>query len=58
MLCRAIGGVMSCRCRSLGNETDLRDLERFFTQEAGLGGERPLPGELPDARDIGHHPIS
>ena len=49
---------MSCRCRSLGNETDLRDLERFFTQEAGLGGERPLPGELPDARDIGHHPIS
>lgn len=59
MLCRAIGGAVSCRCRFLGNETDLRDLERFFTQEAGLGvgSERPLPGGLPDARDIGHHPI-
>lgn len=48
---------MSCRCGSLGNETELRHLESFSAHRLAWRGEiTPLHSGQPDPRGLGHSP--
>lgn len=48
---------MSCRCGSLGNETELRHLESSSAHRVAWKGEiAPLHSGRPDPRGLGHSP--